>query len=39
MVITDNNSLVHLKTAKLEALEHRWVMQLANYEIKYRPGK
>lgn len=40
-VITDNNPLIHLKTAKLGTVEQRWVAQLANfdYEIQYRPGK
>lgn len=39
-VYTDNNPLVHLDTAKLGAVEQRWVAQLANYqfEVKYRPG-
>ena len=40
-VITDNNPLVHLQTAKLGAVEQRWVAQLANfdYQIRYRPGR
>lgn len=40
-VITDNNPLVHLQTAKLAAVEQRWAAQLANfdYTIKYRPGR
>uniref|UniRef100_A0A3B3IDF7 Gypsy retrotransposon integrase-like protein 1 n=1 Tax=Oryzias latipes TaxID=8090 RepID=A0A3B3IDF7_ORYLA len=40
-VVTDNNPLVHLQTAKLGAVEQRWVAQLANfdYTIRYRPGK
>ncbi|XDV48519.1 hypothetical protein PO909_017918 [Leuciscus waleckii] len=40
-VVTDNNPLVHLRTAKLGAVEQRWVAQLANfdYDIKYRPGR
>ena len=40
-VVTDNNPLVHLQTAKLGAVEQRWVAQLANfdYTIQYRPGK
>lgn len=40
-VVTDNNPLVHLQTAKLWAVEQRWVAQLANfdYTIKHRPGK
>jgi len=39
-VFTDNNPLVHLDTARLGAVEQRWVAQLANfkYVIKYRPG-
>lgn len=38
---TDNNPLSYLKTAKLGAVEQRWVAQLAlfNFEIKYRSGK
>lgn len=40
-VITDNSPLVHLQSAKLGAVEQRWVAQLANfdYHIQYRPGK
>ena len=40
-VVTDNNPLVHLQTAKLGAVEQRWVAQLANYDyqIRYRPVK
>lgn len=40
-VVTDNNPLVHLQTAKLGAVEQRWVAQLANYDyqLQYRPGK
>uniref|UniRef100_A0A8C5DE49 Gypsy retrotransposon integrase-like protein 1 n=2 Tax=Gouania willdenowi TaxID=441366 RepID=A0A8C5DE49_GOUWI len=39
-VFTDNNPLAHLETARLGAVEQRWVAQLANfkYTIKYRPG-
>lgn len=39
-VFTDNNPLVHLETAKLGAVEQRWVAQLANFtfKVKYRPG-
>lgn len=40
-VITDNNPLCHLRTAKLGAIEQRWVAQLAifDFEVKYRPGR
>ena len=40
-VYTDHNPLAHLKTAKLGATEHRWVAQLAPFDIdvRYRPGK
>lgn len=39
-VYTDNNPLHYLESAKLGAVEQRWISQLAlfNYEIKYRPG-
>jgi len=39
-VITNNNPLCHLNTAKLGAIEHRWVAQLAVFdvEVQYRPG-
>lgn len=39
-VVTDN-PLVHLPSAKVGAVEIRWVSQLANfdYTIKYCPGK
>lgn len=41
MVITDNNPLCHLKTAKLGAVEQRWVAQLSvfDFDVKYRPGR
>ena len=41
IVFTDNNPLSHLSSAKLGALEQRWVAQLAsfNFEIRYRSGK
>lgn len=41
VVVTDNNPLCHLKTAKLGAIEQRWVAQLAvfDFEVKYRPGR
>ncbi len=29
VVVTDNNPICHLKTAKLGAVEQRWVAQLA----------
>ncbi len=40
-MITDNNPLYHLQTAKLGAIEQRWVAQLSvfSFEVKYRPGK
>lgn len=36
----DNNPLCYLQTAKLGAVEHRWVSQLAMFDFKtiYRPG-
>ena len=41
VVLTDNNPLVHFRTAPLGALEQRWTSQLAqfNFQIQYRPGK
>ena len=40
IVLTDNNPLAYLQTAKLGATEQRWVAQLTAFdiEIKYRPG-
>ncbi|RXN17221.1 Retrovirus-related Pol poly from transposon opus [Labeo rohita] len=41
-VFTDNNPLTHvLSTAKLTAVGHRWVGELADFkfDIHYRPGK
>ena len=40
-ILTDNNPLSHLQTAKLGALEQRWASQLAffNFTIKYHPGR
>ena len=40
-VLTDNNPLTHLQTAKLGATEQRWYADLCNFDfdIKYRPGK
>ncbi len=41
-VFTDNNPLTYiLSTAKLSAVGHRWVGELADFHfaIKYRPGK
>lgn len=40
-ILTDNNPLSHLQTAKLGATEQRWASQLAsfNFTIKYRPGR
>lgn len=41
VVITDNNPLCHLKTAKLGAVEQRWVAQLSvfDFDVRYRPGR
>lgn len=41
-VFTDNNPLTYvLRTAKLNAVGHRWVGELADFrfDIRYRPGK
>lgn len=40
-VLTDNNPLSHLKTAKLGSVEQHWASQLAlfNFKITYKPGK
>ena len=40
-VLTDNNPLRHLKTAKLGAVEQRWVAQLGmfHFDVQYRSGK
>ncbi|KAL3972968.1 pleiotrophin [Sarotherodon galilaeus] len=41
-VYTDNNPLTYvLSTAKLNAVGHRWVGELADFrfDVKYRPGK
>lgn len=40
-VVTDNNPLCHLNSAKLGAIEQRWVAQLApfDFEVQYRPGR
>lgn len=40
-VFTDNNPVAHLQTARLGAVEQRWVAQLSSfdYNIKYRSGK
>lgn len=37
-VLTDNNPLCHLKTAKLGATEQKWVAQLSvfDFEVKYQ---
>ena len=39
-VLTDNNPLAHLKTAKLGACEMRWAAQLAafTFDVKFRSG-
>ncbi|KAJ8002029.1 hypothetical protein DPEC_G00175560 [Dallia pectoralis] len=34
-VLTDNNPLSHLKTAKLGAVEQRWVSELARFVLSY----
>ncbi|GFS07109.1 Pol polyprotein [Elysia marginata] len=41
MVVTDNNPLSHLQTAKLGAIGQRWAAELAlfNLTIKFRPRK
>lgn len=41
VVWTDNNPLSHLQSAKLGAVEQRWVSELAvfDYTIRYRPGR
>uniref|UniRef100_A0A3B1JKH5 Gypsy retrotransposon integrase-like protein 1 n=1 Tax=Astyanax mexicanus TaxID=7994 RepID=A0A3B1JKH5_ASTMX len=40
VVFTDNNPLCHLSTAKLGAIEQRWLAQLSvfDFEVKYKPG-
>ena len=39
-VFTDNNPLAHLNTAKLGAVEQRWVGALSafNFDVQYKPG-
>lgn len=39
-VVTDNNPVAHLQTARLGAVEQRWVAQLANFDftVKYWAG-
>ena len=41
IVLTDNNPLAHLNSAKLGAVESRWLGDLGrfDFEVKYRPGK
>lgn len=41
VVYTDNNPVAHLQTARLGAVEQRWVAQLASFdfEVKYRAGR
>ncbi len=41
VVLTDNNPLVHLKTAKLGAVESRWLGDLERFDfnVQYWPGK
>ena len=40
-VITDNNPLVHFKTAKVGSIEERWAAELDQFDFDtvYRPGK
>ncbi|XP_063809856.1 uncharacterized protein LOC135028570 [Pseudophryne corroboree] len=40
-IVTDNNPLAHLSTARLPALEQRWMSRLAGfrYTVVYRSGK
>lgn len=40
-VVTDHNPLRHLDTAKLGAVEQRWVAQLAEFDfvVHYKPGR
>ncbi|XP_068111017.1 uncharacterized protein [Hyperolius riggenbachi] len=40
-IYTDNNPVAYLQTAKLGAMEQRWVARLAKFQftIKYRPGR
>ena len=40
-VFTDNNPLVHFRSAPLGALEQRWASQLAqfDFDIQYKPGR
>ena len=41
-VVTDNNLLKYVLTAaKLDAMSHRWLADLAyyNFSLQYRPGK
>ncbi|XP_075719715.1 uncharacterized protein LOC142760414 [Rhinoderma darwinii] len=40
-IYTDNNPLAYLHTAKLGALEQRWVARLARFDyiIRYKPGR
>lgn len=40
IVLTDNNPLCYLRTAKLGAVEQRWAAQLAlfDFTLEYRPG-
>ena len=37
-IITDNNPLTYFRSAKLGALEQRWVSQF-DFDIQYRPGQ
>ena len=38
-VMTDNNPLSHLQTAKLGAIEQRWAAELALFDLNIRPER
>lgn len=40
-MVTDNNPVAHLQTARLGAVEQRWAAQLAHFDftVKYRAGR
>ena len=41
VAFTDNNPLAHWKTAKVGAVEQRWLAEMAafDFEVKYKPGR